>query len=179
MAGKFPLRGDFSIPSEIFDEHEWIVDSLLDGETGQSVVLYYPPKPTQCDNCIIDIDTGRSANIYNGTGPVPFDNHTKCPRCGGLGRGESEPTDNINLRIYWNPRDWIDIGVKFKPGDSIAMTIGYMSDLPKLEKAASILLNADVQGIRRWKCERAGEAVPHGFRQDRYFIQYVKRVGGG
>ena len=59
------------------------------------------------------------------------------------------------------------------------MVIGYMTDLPKLEQADRILVNKDVQGMRRWMCERMGEARPHGFAQNRYFIQMLQRTGGG
>jgi hypothetical protein len=179
MANKFPDRGDFSIPSEFLDEHEWIADAIIDGETGHDCTIYYPSKPTECDNCLLDPRTRRSTNIYKAGGPIPFENYTVCPRCGGAGRSQVQTSENIKLRIYWEPKDWIDIGVKFDVAFGICMTIGYMSDLPKIEKAETILLNADLQGIRRWTCKRAGEAVPHGFRQERYFIQYMERISGG
>jgi hypothetical protein len=179
MANKFPARGDFEIPTSLLDEHEWVSDALLDGDTGHDCKLYYPAKPTECDNCFLDPRTKRSSNIYKAGGPIPFDDHTVCPRCGGGGRSSLRTTESVNLRIYWEPRDWIDIGVKFDVAFGICMTIGYMTDLPKIEKAERILLNSDLGPIRRWFCKRAGEAVPHGFRQNRYFIQYMERVAGG
>jgi hypothetical protein len=179
MANVFPSRGDFLLPSELIDEHEWMADFLLDGETGHTCTLYYPSKPTECDNCLIDPSTGRSSHIYKVGGPIPFQNYTVCPRCGGSGRNVLPQTEEISLRVYWNSKDWIDVGPKFDVADGVAMTIGYMTDLPAMEKAEKILLNTDVQEMRRWLCERMGEAVPHGFRQKRYFIQYVKRIGGG
>lgn len=178
MANKFPGRGDFDIPSGIFDEHEWIVDEFIDGETGRNCLIKYPPKPTQCDNCLLDPSTGRSSNIYNDTGPIAFSDHSLCPRCGGIGRLELPSTDTIRLRVYWDPRSWIKIGVSLAVPESSCMTIGYISDLHKLEKMTSIVINSDIQGIRRYEMQRAGEAVPHGF-QRRYFIQYFERVGAG
>jgi len=179
MANRIPSLGDFEIPTSLLDEHEWIADALLDGDTGHQCTLYYPAKATECDNCILDPRTHKSANIYKAGGPIPFQNYTICPRCGGSGRNTLQPTATVYLRIYWQPRDWIDIGVKFDVAFGICMTIGYLTDLPKIERAQRILLNADIAPIRRWYCKRAGEAVPHGFRQNRYFIQYLERVGGG
>ena len=49
----------------------------------------------------------------------------------------------------------------------------------KFEKAQYILLNKEIQGYTRLTCSRVGEAVPWGFRQNRYFIQFVERIGGG
>lgn len=178
MANRFSDRGDFSLPESVFDEHEWVADFLIDGPTGQNVSLIYPPRVTQCDNCITDVDTGLSAGIYNGTGPISFTNHTLCPRCGGQGKFAIEVTSTIRLRIYWTPKDWIIVpNVKFTEPDGMAMTIGYMGDLPGLEHAVALLLNKDLSGMTRYKCQRMGEATPYGLRQNRYFIQYVRRIG--
>ena len=59
------------------------------------------------------------------------------------------------------------------------MIIGFMRDLPKIEKADRILLNKDTEVFRKWVCERSGEAIPWGLAQDRYFAQMLRRVGGG
>jgi hypothetical protein len=178
MSNKFPSLGDFSIPSTVFDTHEWMTDFLLDGDTGHECTLYYPDKNTECDNCHFSSRIGRSSGIYKTGGPIPFPAHGTCPRCGGRGRLSLPQTDTIDLRIYWETRFWIDIGVKFNASNNIAMTIGYMVDLPKMEKADKVLLNSSQQYIRRWMCQRAGEAIPHGFRRNRYFIQYVERISG-
>jgi hypothetical protein len=179
MANKFPTRGDFVIPSSLLDESEWMIDSLIDGETGHPCKIYYPSKPTECDNCVLDPRSHKSAHIYKAGGPIPFQDHTICPRCGGTGRNTLQTTDNVRLRLYFEPRDWIDIGIKFDVAFGVCMSIGYMSDLSKIERAERILLDTHVSEIKRWYCKRAGEAVPHGFRHKRYFIQYLERVGGG
>lgn len=168
----------FSIPAELFSLHEEIADYFIDGEIGETAQLIYPSKKTECDNCKIDPVTGQSSNIYKTGGPIPFTNHTLCPRCNGEGRLNLPNSDNINLRVYWDAKSWIDVGIDFNIADSVAMTIGYMSDLHKLEKAQQIVLENTLSGIRRYSCERLGEAVPWGFRR-RYFLQYLKRFGGG
>jgi len=179
MSGKFPSLGDFDIPTELIDLHEWVADAFIDDEFGHACQLVYPQQDSQCPNCIRDPKTKQSSGIYNGTGPFPFEPHTVCPYCGGAGREVDNPTDPIRLRIYWDRKSWIDIGVQFDVADSVAMTIGYMVDLPKVEKAEYIILEKPVEGIRRWAVERLGEAVPWGFHHDRYFLQYVRRLRGG
>ena len=59
------------------------------------------------------------------------------------------------------------------------MIIGYIHELPKIEKADRILLNKGVSPYKKWLCERKGEAVPWGLAQDKYFAQMLDRVGGG
>lgn len=179
MANKFPSRGNFDIPSAIISEYEWIADEFIDGEFGCPCRLVFPPKFSECDNCVFDLKVGRSSNIYKSGGPISFQNHTICPRCQGRGRLSLPSTSNIRLRVYWEQRSWIDIGVPIGNPDGIAMTIGYLSDLPALERADRIVLHTDLEDIRKYLVRREGEAVPHGLSKDRYFIQYVRRIGGG
>jgi hypothetical protein len=178
MAGKFPSLGDFDIPTEIIDLHEWVADAFIDDEFGHPCTLIYPHQDTECPNCIRDPRTKRSSGIYKTGGPTPFPNHTTCPYCGGEALA-TEVTEPIRLRVYWQPKDWIDIGIKIDNPDQTAMTIGYMVDLPKVEKAQCILLEKKMATVRKYKCKRKGEAAPWGFHHDRYFIQYMERTGGG
>jgi len=179
MAGKIPALGDFNIPSEIFDLHEWMADELIDGDIGVTCTLTYPSKQSECTNCIYDRNTERSSNIYKTGGPEPFENYQTCPICQGRGRLELPQTEQIRLRVYYEDSEWRKVGVKAASPDTIAVVIGYMLDLPKLEKANTLLLNDELAETRNYLCARNGEARPHGFRENRYFIQELKRTGGG
>lgn len=178
MADRIKKLGDFSIPSDVLDKHEWVSDFFIDS-LGKDCTLVYPPKVSRCPNCYIDPRTGRSNNRYKAGGPRSFPNGTICPWCGGAGKSQKEATENVKLRIYWSPKEWKDLGVDIDSSDGMAQVIGYMTDLPKIEKAQYIILNKEVQGYTRFSCQRFGEATPWGFRQNRYFIQFVKRIGGG
>jgi len=178
MADKIPSLGNFTIPDSVIDAHEWVSDAFIDS-LGKTCILVYPPKITECPNCYYDPRSGRSSGVYRSGGPVSFANNTTCPWCGGEGRSSDNVTEDIKLRIYWTPKEWQNIGVPIDAADEMAQIIGYMSDLPKVEKATEIILNKDVQGIKQYRCQREGEAVPWGFRQTRYFVQFVKRIGGG
>jgi len=179
MANKIPSRGDFEIPESLIDDHEWMCDELIDGPTGQDCELIFPPKLTECDNCLLDPTTGRSSGIYKDGGPIPFDDFRVCPRCNGVGRSEVAVTDDIRLRVYWRPRDWIKIpNVVIEVPENTVQVIGYMTNLTSLIKADRILVNRDLKGIIRWYCKRKGEAAPWGLRQNRYFVQFLERTGG-
>ena len=178
MADKLPKIGNITIPDHVLDMHEVGTDALIDG-LGTECSLIYPPKITECPNCYYDPRSRRSNNIYKSGGPKPFDNNTTCPWCGGAGRSTSSETEDITLRTYWSPKEWTVFAGSIVNPESVIQAIGYMTDLPKLEKAAEILLNKDVEGIRKYKCSREGEAVPWGFRKNRYFSQFLRRAGGG
>jgi len=167
----------FSIPSAVISSHEQIVDSLISSNIGQDCQLVYPvTKNSVCPNCIYSPRQKKSSNIYKEGGPVPFENHTICPWCGGEGRSSRAVKENIRLRVYWTSKDWSITGAVENP-DTAVMIIGYMYDLPKVEKCDTILLNKNLSPYRKWICEREGEAVPWGLSQDRYFAQMLRRVG--
>jgi len=177
MSDRIPEYGNFDIPNELIELHEWICDEFIDGPFGHISTLVYPPKKTECPNCKISPSTGRSSNIYKSGGPQPFTNHTTCPWCGGVGRQSLAQTDSIRLRTYWNPKDWTKFGIKVENPEGLVMVIGYMDDYPKLERAKEVVIDSNIAGIRRLTCKRSGEMKPWGFRQARYFVQMMDRQG--
>ena len=174
------IRGSFPFPTEIVDEFNWVTSSFIESSFGVPCQLVFPSKWSECTNCKIDLSTGRSSGIYKSdTGTISFQNHQICPLCQGRGRRELPQTEDVRFRVYWNTRDWIDINVPIASPDSTAMLIGFLSDLPALEKADKIILHTDLQEIRQYSVRREGEAVPHGIAKNHFFIQYVTRSGGG
>ncbi len=179
MADRIPALGDFDIPSEVIDLHEWVSDEFIDGELGSTCTLIFPAKREECDNCIYDPHTSRSSNIYKAGGPISFQNHGTCPRCQGRGTLELPQTDTMRLRVYWEPASWRDIGIKVADPTGRCVVIGYMVELAKFERANTVLLNNELKNIRNFQTAKDGEAQPWGFRRDRYFTQIMKRTGGG
>jgi hypothetical protein len=177
MANRFANREDFIIPPESINEHEWIADGFIDSETGDDCTLIYPPTDTECPNCYLDSKTGRSSNTYKAGGPYPFTNFTLCPHCGGEGRLSKSETDIIRLRLYSDPKYFQDIGIQVAYQPGMCQAIGYMVDLPKVERAAEIIVINPLKNIHQWRYNLASEPVWWGIRMDRYFIVYLKRVG--
>lgn len=182
MANKIPKYGDFSVESELIDEHEWISDYFIDGELGCQCSLMYPPTYTECPNCVFDQQTNMSANIYKAGGPAPFTNHTVCPWCGGQGQRTDSPTELIRLRVYWGGSE-LNAAVKMfqtlgvsnidNPAGLI-FVIGYMSDVSKFERADLINVISTLNK-KEYICSRKSEAVPWGFRHNRYFAAMLSR----
>lgn len=48
--------------------------------------LYFSGTFDYCNNCLFDKSSNMSSNIYNGTGPIQFDDYTMCPVCAGAGK---------------------------------------------------------------------------------------------
>ena len=177
MAGKFPDREDFEIPSLLIDEHEWLADSFIDGETGTDCTLVYPPSDTECPNCLFDPQTGESANIYKDGGPMPFTDHTTCPWCNGFGRGQTPVEESIRMRVYYGGMEVNAAMRQFNMAtqlaqdpDGLVFVIGYMNDRPSFERCDSIV-------IHDTKMSRKSKALPWGFRKNRYFAAMLKING--
>jgi hypothetical protein len=175
MANRISGRSDFDLSSALLDEHEWLTDSIID-DLGINCKIVYPPKDSECPNCIFDRDSNRSSSIYKNGGPISFDNFSVCPVCGGEGRLYTEQTEAVKLRVYWNRRDWVKTETTIVSPDGFVQIIGYMSDLIKLRKAKELILNSDLQDIQELKYSLTGELQPWGFRHNRYFVGYLQRV---
>ena len=76
------------------------------------VTLVYPEKKEQCPNCYLDTmgTRTRSVSVYRSGGPYPFSRGMPCPQCDGKGYKAIEAEEDLNVRIYWEPKQWKDIG---------------------------------------------------------------------
>jgi len=162
-----------SLPQGIIDKYNEACDFFINNDfIGRDCTIIYPPKKTPCVNCIVKPVGSSSTNVYRNGGPAPF-NFGSCPLCGGNGYKEVEVTDTIRLRIYWNRAEWIKIAGSVNIEDAESMIIGFMSDLPKLNRAIEILLPASQSGAQ-CRSRLIGKPTPHGFGRNRYFIAYMK-----
>lgn len=175
MSGRIAHRGDFSISSDLLDDHEWLTDAIID-DIGVNCKIVYPPKDSECVNCVFDYNTGRSSDIYKTGGPISFTNFSTCPVCYGVGKLYQEQTDTVKLRVYWDVKNWVEVENKIVSPDGTGQIIGYITDLVKVKRAKEIILNSNMQNIQEIRCHLLGEAAPWGFRKNRYFVAYIKRV---
>ena len=163
-----------TIPSGVFTKYNELADAMITN-FGVRCTLVYPEKRTECTNCTPITFGGRSTSIYKAGGPVAFTTGFICPLCEGQGFTRTENTEKITLRVYWNRKEWIDVGFETDIPDSTIQTIGYMTDFPKLNKAKNLLVHDTIGGYKTLRFVREGEPYPHGFKKDRYVITFWKR----
>ena len=165
-----------SIPQALYDKYNEICDDFINLNFGQTCRLLYPPKRTACENCVYDTITQRSSGVYKNGGPVSF-SFGICPWCDGVGFKETENTDDIKMRVYWERRSWIKINIPINIPDGMIQTIGFMTDVPKIKQAQVVIINPNLSGIQTWSYTLSADPVPHGLGPSkRYFIAYWKRV---
>jgi len=164
-----------NIPASVFNTYNEAV--LLFTRTG---TLVYPEKREQCSNCYMDTMGSRNRSIskHRPGGPYPFERGMPCPYCGGKGYKGVETTEDITLRIYWNRKFWVDIGIPIDIPDGSIQTISYMTDLEKINKAKYLIPNYD--GIEKYdtgRYQREGSSYPQGFKQNetKYVVTFWTR----
>jgi len=164
-----------SIPDGMMDKYYEACDFFIDNDyIGRACSLVYPPKRIPCNNCIVKPVGASTTNVYRHGGPAPFP-FGDCPLCGGNGYSEIEVTDTIRMRVYWNRSEWIRIANNINIDDAEAIGIGYMTDLPKLQRAIEILLVKDMTA-EQYRTVLAGQPLPWGFGKGRYFAALFKEA---
>ena len=166
------------IPTGVFNVYNEAVELFE-----STVTLVYPEKREQCPNCYMDTmgTRNRSISRYRTGGPYPFERGMPCPYCNGKGYKVSEATDDVTLRIYWDRKGWVDIGVPVDIPEGSIQTIAYMADLPKIERAKYLIPKYDtIESHQTLKYERSGMSYPQGFKQNttKYVVTFWTRTDG-
>lgn len=89
---------------------------------------------------------------------------------------EVEVFTPVKLKVYADPKTWINVAGNIAVPDGTIQTVGYMSDLPKILQAKAMIVHDEIKGYKELRYERMGEYTPTGFKLDRYFSCFWKRV---
>ncbi len=165
------------IPASVFLKYKEVADDFIINNFGINCKLIYPPRRIPCVNCISgnSLIGSTSTNRYKHGGPQPF-SFGNCPTCGGKGYKEDEQTDTIKLRVYFSVEEFTEVVDGLYTPNADAQVIGFIHDLPKFNRANEIICHSDLKNYTTWKFSRIREAVPHGFKKDRYFMAFLKRI---
>tara|TARA_R100000008_G_C3584317_1_gene170969 strand:+ start:1195 stop:1686 length:492 start_codon:yes stop_codon:yes gene_type:complete len=160
-----------NIPTSVFNKLNEAI--LLFNRT---CTLVYPEKKERCINCFTNTIGGRSVNSYRSGGPVSFNRGSLCPLCGGEGFKNVEFTKDVELRVYYNRKEFIDVGVEADIPSNVIQTVGLMSDYADIMKAKELLVSVGSQNQGRYK--RISEPYPQGFKQNptQYVVIFWERV---
>jgi len=142
----------------------------------RTVTLVYPEKRERCPNCITNTIGGRSINTYRSGGAFPFSRGVLCPLCGGKGVKLIESTEQVEMRIYYNRKDWINVGFEVDIPSGSLQTIIYMSDYVKAVKAKELIV--DVGKYNKLRFKRRGEPFTQGLKQNptQYAVIFWERI---
>jgi hypothetical protein len=157
-----------NVPESVFEKYFDVIDSTFDifGVTCQ----------------LVSIDKMEEI-VYTPTNNIPEKNSINVHRLrdGNYERSnkiikEVEVLTDIKLKVYWNPKEWINITGAIQVPDNVIQTIGFMKDLPQILKAKALIVHKDIADYKEMRFQRMGEHIPMGLRQTRYFSCLWSRV---
>lgn len=170
----------FPLPSGLIADYQNFVDSFNSTDNfAWECRAIYPQMQVACVNCIVDPITHRSANVYNGTGPVPFSNGSLCPWCNGIGYNQSESYDTVYVRIEKANRriqDWYALGPNVEKSQQIVEIRGFIKDLPKFERCEYLEVSTDIAPYGKMRFRPKGKMLPYGLQTRRYVLGYWEQV---
>jgi hypothetical protein len=150
-------------------------DDLLN-QLNKPFLVIFPTKLTECPNCFASAE-GRSAGIYNGTGPTPFPDYSLCPVCLGEHQVGSQETVTLRMGVAESPSEW---WIKVPPAEvseGMIQTKCFQTDLPNILAARRIRRLSNIGNYRNPEYELAGEPLDtNSVVPDRYAVMLWKRV---
>lgn len=146
-----------NIPDDVFTKYKEAVDEMI-LKFGVNCRISYVKKIVQSGSQPITT-TSKSLRPYDNTSSfLQNESYT-----------EVETSDVVRLRVYWTKKDWKKIADLVIPDDGI-MTIGYLSDLPKIRSCDYMIANIENLSFTNKKFTLATDTIPWGFKKDRYFV---------
>ena len=92
-----------------------------------------------------------------------------------------ETEEDIDVRVYWEPRQWRDIGFAVNLAEGSIQVISNMNLLPKLDNAKYLIPKSygNISNYHTMKFTRASVAYPQGFKQnpEKYAVTFWERNG--
>lgn len=174
----------FNINSTVRQLYQDGVDTLLAAPPvglGRPCRIVLDGARTPCPNCKFDAQAGRSADLYNGSGPIRF-TRPPCPVCGGTGYDPATLT-RTEERVFLIKRN-VKPSAVLPPGTltrprSIARIKGFATDMPLVIQMKYIVLDyanavySDERYVRLDEPTNQGSIVP-----GRYFTAHLQRFEG-
>lgn len=160
-----------------------LMASEAEGGLGKTCQLVFEPKKTFCPNCLYDSQNKRSSGRYKAGGSTSFPFGTLCPVCMGKGTLDEPVHQSIVLLCNWNPKTWIllsgmDQSVRLEAPGGRVQTKGKLQDLPAVLQSRRVILQSDLEGVKRYLFELDGEPADIGnIIQGAYFVAMWKRAG--
>ena len=156
-----------NVPESVFDKYYDVIDSTFD-IFGVVCKLVTTNKIEETYTPTNNIPERNSINAHRLNNP-DYERSNKIIR-------EVEVYTDIKLKVYWNPKEWINVVGDVKVPNNVIQTIGFMKDIPLILKSKALIVHKEIEDYKEMRFERMGEHIPMGLRQNRYFSCLWSRV---
>jgi hypothetical protein len=158
-----------NIPQSVFDKYNEGIDTTIEsfGVICQLVSLNKIEviEPAPANNNIPEKNSINAHRVRGGD----YERQNKIIK-------EVEVLTPIKLKVYYNPKSWINVAGNIQVPDGTIQTIGYLSDLDIILQAKTLIAHTSINNIKELRYQRLGEPSTFGFKQDRYFACLWSRV---
>jgi len=145
-----------------------------DGCTIPCTLYYGVTKYDDCVNCVYDPIGRKSANRFQDGGHIPFPFGSICPMCNGAGKKPVESTEDMNLMVIWEQKEFFNVGTVNTPDGDI-QTLTFADRTPQLKRAKELIVATDIAGFGTHRYERMSEPQPCGLSADQFIVCMWKR----
>lgn len=154
------------------------ITSMIDSSacTVPCTLTYGDTRYEDCINCVYDPIGRKSANTYQAGGPIPFHFGTICPMCGGNGKRPVESTEDIEVLLVYNPKDFINFDMSVNINDGYIQTMAKVDMMSQFRRAKTIKVSTDIDGHFTRTYERVQEPTPCGFGNSAFAVCTWKRI---
>ena len=155
------------------------ISALLedDGLTVSCTLEYGITKYENCANCLYDPIGQKSSNRFQNGGPAPFPFGTICPLCNGNGKRPITSSENVNLAVIFEPRQFLQMSTPVNTADGYIQTLAKRIMTPKLQRAKEIIVSTDTSGFFSHRYQRVSEPTPVGLGDNEFVICTWRRNG--
>lgn len=147
---------------------------LYDNSCTLPCTLYYGiTKYEDCSNCIYDPIGQKSSNRFQSGGQVPFPFGSICPMCDGQGKKGVVSTENIQLMVIFDSKQFFNAGQVNDP-DGMIQVVTFSDRSDKLARAKELVVTTDNISSRY---ERASSPTPCGLGNGDFVECMFRRSG--
>jgi len=152
------------------------IDSMFgtDGLSLPCKLISKDKKKSKCPNCIINPVNGKSSGRYKSGGPINFPYGQLCPVCNGEGFKYNISETTIDLLVIHDYKKWINFNTNINMPNGMIQTIAKFSDLQKLQKANTLVVDTSAGYIPSNEYIRDSEPQPIGLGNSDYLYTYWK-----
>ena len=148
-----------------------------DALTVSCTLEYGITKYEDCVNCLYDPIGQKSSNRFQDGGPAPFPFGSLCPLCNGNGKKPVTSSENVNLAVIFEPRQFLEMSTPVNTADGYIQTLANKIMTPKLQRAKEIIVATDISGFFSHRYQRVSEPTPIGLGNNEFVLCTWRRSG--
>jgi len=150
-----------------------LMEELIRG-TAVPCTAYFQGIYTSCTNCTDSIGN-KPTNRGSSASPTTFRDLNGCRSCDGTGKILQEVSEDLDLALIRNPKDFIKVGTINIPDGAIQSISRLSNTFIPISTCKYVIMNTDLSSLGTFKYEKVGPPIPAGFDEE-FLVVFWKRI---